>query len=581
MVKKQIMFFLVLLIFPSFAYACLSDMANAEIILRPYPVIQIEFGEGIDLSTLDVSFSMYAFSEDDIVFPSPVDRTNILELLETSNESVLKYGLNQEIVHGNYYLIEVSAKTEDIFDSRGNLISPAYDMEQCKLMRADFGPLRVSLKHPKSGFLTESGEIMEFETTRRANCSISTMTDRLSRMSIMGETGEYVHQNIYMGSSSFFVGCTDGEEEIVRSFDVVLDTTPPTIPIIDDSTGLENHPNISTSLTRVRVRFESNDPESGVKQINYSIINKRTGNNVMNWALTETIGEYFFIIADSQNQLSLTDRQIYSIQAKAQNNAGLWSELSSSNGFEVYIDFNPSLVELDSRCEETGEDCADGHPCTENVTCRSGFCHPELEICATPLCDDGYKNQDETDVDCGGSCDGCQIGETCFKNSDCMSEYCDLISLICAERPVSETQQPEVAPIDRNFQDVDADDNLFFTIIIMVFALVFVGGVGYYSFLNKDKINYFFKSNLNIGSVFGANSSTKSSNNIDNNSQFQNTTSQNTTFQQSNRGNVATQLSRRLKNKENIRKRKDIFQSFSDEKEPSDISKSDIDQLFK
>ncbi len=39
-------------------------------------------------------------------------------------------------------------------------------------------------------------------------------------------------------------------------------------------------------------------------------------------------------------------------------------------------------------------------------------------------CDDGKKNQNETDVDCGGKCDACNVGDSCDLNSDCESGSC-------------------------------------------------------------------------------------------------------------------------------------------------------------
>lgn len=39
-------------------------------------------------------------------------------------------------------------------------------------------------------------------------------------------------------------------------------------------------------------------------------------------------------------------------------------------------------------------------------------------------CDDGIKNQDETDIDCGGSCNPCADAMNCLSNSDCVSNYC-------------------------------------------------------------------------------------------------------------------------------------------------------------
>jgi len=38
--------------------------------------------------------------------------------------------------------------------------------------------------------------------------------------------------------------------------------------------------------------------------------------------------------------------------------------------------------------------------------CQSGYCNP-YGICSQPSCDDGWQNQDETGVDCGGPCPPC------------------------------------------------------------------------------------------------------------------------------------------------------------------------------
>ena len=40
-------------------------------------------------------------------------------------------------------------------------------------------------------------------------------------------------------------------------------------------------------------------------------------------------------------------------------------------------------------------------------------------------CNDGIKNKDETDVNCGGAdCVGCAGGQACLQDSDCLSEQC-------------------------------------------------------------------------------------------------------------------------------------------------------------
>jgi len=48
----------------------------------------------------------------------------------------------------------------------------------------------------------------------------------------------------------------------------------------------------------------------------------------------------------------------------------------------------------------------------------------EPYITKKETCDDGIKNQDETDIDCGGSCNPCADGMNCLSKSDCFSNYC-------------------------------------------------------------------------------------------------------------------------------------------------------------
>ncbi len=44
---------------------------------------------------------------------------------------------------------------------------------------------------------------------------------------------------------------------------------------------------------------------------------------------------------------------------------------------------------------------------------------------AEPACDDGLRNGDESDVDCGGSCDPCALRSACTTGTDCDSSLCD------------------------------------------------------------------------------------------------------------------------------------------------------------
>jgi hypothetical protein len=48
--------------------------------------------------------------------------------------------------------------------------------------------------------------------------------------------------------------------------------------------------------------------------------------------------------------------------------------------------------------------------------CQNGACNA--------TCDDGIRNQGETDVDCGGPCPRCDLGRSCLVNRDCRTGVC-------------------------------------------------------------------------------------------------------------------------------------------------------------
>lgn len=52
-----------------------------------------------------------------------------------------------------------------------------------------------------------------------------------------------------------------------------------------------------------------------------------------------------------------------------------------------------------SKCEK----CPDTKFCITDSDCESGYCHMGIR-CQTPTCSDGIKNKDETNIDCGGHC---------------------------------------------------------------------------------------------------------------------------------------------------------------------------------
>jgi hypothetical protein len=100
-----------------------------------------------------------------------------------------------------------------------------------------------------------------------------------------------------------------------------------------------------------------------------------------------------------------------------------------------------------SQCEdgmrdgmETDVDCGGPvcSPCSLSKTCKtgtdcvSGVCNVPQQICVASQCEDGVRDNTETDIDCGGAtCPRCALGHTCYIDADCTSNVCDPMTRVC------------------------------------------------------------------------------------------------------------------------------------------------------
>lgn len=113
------------------------------------------------------------------------------------------------------------------------------------------------------------------------------------------------------------------------------------------------------------------------------------------------------------------------------------------NGDESDIDCGGSCdgCEAARRCEQDS-DC-------ESQSCQGNICVPGAGS-AKAACDDGKRNGDETDIDCGGSCPAdCEELQGCAQDSDCESGACDPKSLQCIQASCRDTK--------KNNQETDVD----------------------------------------------------------------------------------------------------------------------------
>lgn len=79
--------------------------------------------------------------------------------------------------------------------------------------------------------------------------------------------------------------------------------------------------------------------------------------------------------------------------------------------------------ETDADCGGPCERCQVGNACVRNSDCSSSVCLNST--CSTNQCGDGIKDGQETDIDCGGAnCYLCKTGQLCRTSSDCATTFC-------------------------------------------------------------------------------------------------------------------------------------------------------------
>ncbi|HLD18867.1 MAG TPA: hypothetical protein VJB90_02555 [Candidatus Nanoarchaeia archaeon] len=106
---------------------------------------------------------------------------------------------------------------------------------------------------------------------------------------------------------------------------------------------------------------------------------------------------------------------------------------------EVYISFLALATcddgvknqdESDVDCGGSCRACPTGKKCIQNYECSSRTCSNGICL-ASASCTNNAKDDDETDTDCGGSCPKCNLGKRCNSAKDCNSNLCQ--NFICSQ----------------------------------------------------------------------------------------------------------------------------------------------------
>lgn len=103
--------------------------------------------------------------------------------------------------------------------------------------------------------------------------------------------------------------------------------------------------------------------------------------------------------------------------------------------------------ESDVDCGGNCKACAAGKACNDGKDCQSKACEDNVCMEVNNACLNGEKDGDESDVDCGGSCPKkCAAGKACGQNSDCGSNICE--DKVCADSCHNDKKDGDETDVD-------------------------------------------------------------------------------------------------------------------------------------
>ncbi|GAB4283034.1 MAG: hypothetical protein Kow0068_07780 [Marinilabiliales bacterium] len=154
----------------------------------------------------------------------------------------------------------------------------------------------------------------------------------------------YQNPNPYTSSAKIKSIVVDSARNLspIAYHDLMVDWSEPD-SILSVSDGLGADIDTNWTLTEISANWSpSNDINSGIVAYWYSVGSFPGGTNIVNWTNNDTLTHM------THNGLNLIDHQIYYVNIRAENGAGLYSPVSVSNGQVAALPVNISQYDVDN-----------------------------------------------------------------------------------------------------------------------------------------------------------------------------------------------------------------------------------------
>ncbi len=324
-------------------------------------------------------------------------------------------------------------------------------------------PLQITSTGPTGAF-SDAYLLLTATTNKVTNCSFFNSDGSYLGTSYITVDHSITYFNNKTGTQNIIVNCSNRAENAIGAISFLSDKTAPYFIYINDSTPLGTDPQRTNSQNKLWINFLAADNESGINSHNayrYRIEQIGTAN------ISTPISSWYEVsISDSGRIIYVTPKDLsgsttdlangsYRFLINATNSAGL-SKLDYSDGIRVdtsYVPFlsiscndgvkNQGESDIDCGGTSTCQKCVNGDDCIINQDCISTYCNASNKICIQNPCLNGKLDtwNKETDVDCGGNCllynKTCNNGQICNLNPDCGSSYCNSSNKICVVSPCS------------------------------------------------------------------------------------------------------------------------------------------------